>query len=105
MIPYTTPSFVVTISGGVNLTQAVNVYVTLTQGSVSVTKNSTDVEISQDGKTVSVRLSQNESMKFNKGKAKLQVNWVYTENGKTIRASTEPLVVKVEEQLYKQVIT
>ena len=107
MVPYTTPSFVITINGDVDLRQASAVFVTVVQGPVSVTKSGADVQISNNGTTVSVWLSQTESMQFGIGTAYAQVNWTYMDVAaeEIRRLSTEPLVVKVSEQLYKQVIT
>lgn len=107
MIPYTTPSFQITISGNVDLNNAVDVYVTIVQGTKSVTKTGADVQISNNGATVSIWLTQNESMQFSVGTAYAQVNWTYmdVEAEQIRRLSTEPLPVKVSKQLYKQVIT
>lgn len=107
MIPYTTPSFVISIDGDIDLTEATDVYVTIVQRDLRVTKNGSDVAISEDGKTVSIWLTQEESSRFAVGTAQAQVNWVYVDavDGEIRRASTEPLTVQVGTQLYEQVIT
>lgn len=106
MIPYTTPSFEITIPGA-DLSSARDVYVTVTQGAVTITKSGTDLAISADGKTVSCWLTQEESLQFrSSGKASAQVNWVYIDavDGDLRRAATNPLSVEVGTQLYKEVI-
>ena len=97
MISYTTPTFVLTVPASVHIDQALDVYFTIEQEDVALTKH--DLSITEN--VVSVYLSQEESGKFHKGKAKIQLNWVYV-NG--MRAATKQKTVDVEDNLLKEVI-
>ncbi len=107
MIRGTTPTFTFRIkSEDVNLNNAQNVYVTLSQGTKEITKTGEDLDV--DGRTVSVWLRQEESMRLNDGgvKLKVQINWTYLDiDGETVRrAATKIKTVPVTEQLLKRVI-
>ena len=106
MIPYTTPTLTITIQANVDLTEADEVFVTITQGGKTVTKTGEDVAVSESGTAVSCWLTQNESMTFKPGTAEAQVNWIYTdvETQTTRRAATDPVSVAIGQQLYKRVI-
>jgi len=103
MIPYTTPSFEIAIPDA-DLSSAQGIYVTIEQRNVEITKSGEAVTV--DGHTVSVWLTQEESSAFKLGDAQAQVNWIYVDavDGTLRRASTLPLTVRVDQQLYKQVI-
>lgn len=104
MIRGTTPTFTLTVGdSGLDLTQASNVYVTVTQGNKRVTKTGNDLTVS--GNVVSCWLSQTETLAFKSGQtAEIQVNWIYTEEGATKRAATDPKRIVVGFQLLPEVL-
>lgn len=71
----TTPTFTLTFpqDSAVNLTEAVNVYVTFSCNRTTITKTGEDLEVAQ--KSVSVFLSQTETLAFSDGAVDIQVNW------------------------------
>lgn len=106
MIRGTTPTFTMTIKDeNIDLNIADNMIFTIEQGSYSVSKESDDIEI-EDGRTVHVFLTQEESLRFKPGApAELQLNWTYQDaNGRTHRASTRVKEIEIEKQLYRKVI-
>ena len=70
----TTPTFALTLTGDVDLTQAAHVYVDIS-GATHIKKQDIDLVIEQ--KKVSVFLSQEETLALHAGVIKLQVNWTY----------------------------
>lgn len=80
MTQATTPTFVLTLPGSVDLSFAENVYFTLRQNSVSITKNTSDLEINHN--VVSVFLSQIDTVKLTSGTAQIQLNWTYPDKSR-----------------------
>lgn len=107
MIIGTTPTFTLKIkrTSNVDLTLANNIYITLKQGSILLTKTGVDVII-VDEKTIQVSLTQEESLNFTIDKPiELQLNWTYNEANIVKRAATKVATVSLEKQLLKQVLT
>lgn len=77
-----TPTFTWTLPARIDLTQAQNVYFTITQGAVSVTKTGEDVEVI-DAHTAEVSLTQEDTLKFRKGEGEMQLNWTYPNSART----------------------
>ena len=106
MIRGTTPTFTFTIrSENVDLNEARNVYVTITQSTKAITKDSSELAV--NGRTVSFRLTQEESMKLTEGNhADVQLNWTYLDaDGVTIhRAATKVISILIDRQLLRRVI-
>lgn len=104
MIQGTTPTFTFTIKNQeINLSEATNVYVTLAQGIKLIEKQGSDLQI--DGSTVSVWLTQEESLKLTEGlDAEVQINWTYSDGGTIRRAATKVKSIPVSKQLLKRVI-
>lgn len=107
MIQGTTPTFRLAINGrNVDLTQATNVYVTITQGQQSITMTGESLEIKQN--MVSFWLPQEWSLLLSgNATAEMQCNWTYTdpETGAVKRAATKPQTIQVGKQLLKRVIS
>ena len=106
MIIGTTPTFTLKLkkSYDVDLTSVNNIYVTLQQGNILLTKTGTDITI-VDAKTIQVSLTQSESLNFTIDKTiNLQLNWTYVDNGITKRAATKIITINLEKQLLKQAI-
>lgn len=75
----TTPTFIMSFKEDIDLTLAVTVAFTLTQGGVQVRKELPDLIVSE--KQVTVTLDQEDTLQLSEGAAILQLNWVY-EDGK-----------------------
>ena len=99
MVQATTPTFVLTLPETVDLTEPSHFYFTLTQGNVRIEKADSDLVI--DGQTISVYLSQAETLTLTPGMVKLQLNWTYA-NGS--RACSNIVSVQVTENLLKEVV-
>lgn len=96
----TTPTFTLTLPQTVDLTEAENIYFTVTQGAASVTKTGEDVTL-DDAHTVSVYMAQDETFKFRAGTVNVQLNWTYSDGS---RACTNIVSVEVGDNLLKRVI-
>ena len=91
-------------SGDVDLTAAINVYVTLAQGNTTITLTGEDLSVTSN--TVEFNLTQAQSLNLSVGTpVSVQVNWTYYDvSGKVQRAATKTKKITVTEQLLKQVI-
>ena len=98
MVRATTPTFVLEFED-IDLTEALELFVTLRQGSTVLTKTGNDLEVTET--TITVFLSQEETLSFCEGKADLQVNWVYSDNS---RACSNIVSVAVGRNLLPEVI-
>lgn len=105
MIRATTPTFTFTVkSTTLDLSEADNIYVTLAQGSRTITKTGEDIEFTQP-RTVAVWLTQEESLSLVEGSMDVQLNWTYTDaNSKVRRAATKTKTIQITKQLLKRVI-
>lgn len=99
MVQATTPTFVLTLPEDVDLSQASNIYFTLRQKNVQINKTGDELVI--DGQTVSVYLSQAETLQLVHGAAQIQLNWTYA-NG--ARACSNIVSVPVSGNLLKEVV-
>lgn len=106
MIRGTTPTFTFTIRNeDIDLGAAENVYVTLAQGSKLIEKTGADLEI--ETRTVSVFLTQKESLQLLEGSnCEVQINWTYLDlDGETIRrAATKVKSIPISKQLLRREI-
>ena len=105
MIRATTPTFIFTIkSDTLDLNQADSIYVTFSQGSKKVTKTGEDVAL--DGtKTVSVWLTQEESLALSEGELECQINWTYHDGYDNYRrAATVVKTICVTKQLLRRIL-
>lgn len=99
MVQATTPTFVLTLPDTVDLTEPSHFYFSLRQGHVKIEKTGSDLVI--DGQTISVYLTQAETLTIMPGIVKIQLNWTY-QNGS--RAASEIVSVNVSENLLKEVL-
>ena len=98
---FTTPTFTLTFTEqSLNLTEAVNVYVTFQARQTSITKTGDALEIA--AKTIGVHLTQEETGKLGLGDERIQANWT-TPNGN--RAASEVATHMISEQLLRRVVT
>ena len=103
MLQATTPTFILTPKDkqgqAIDLSEAQNVYFSLKQGPFSLKKTGSALEIS--GSTVSVYLTQAETVPIREGQCEIQLNWTYP-NG--ARAGTVKKIVAVSDNLLKEVV-
>ena len=99
MVQATTPTFILTLPDTVDLSEAANIYFSLRQKNVIIEKSNDDLTV--DGQTVSVYLSQAETLQLVSGAAQIQLNWTYA-NGS--RACSNIVSVQVTENLLKEVV-
>lgn len=103
----TTPTFVLHIPG-VDLTHAANVYVSIIGTSfggyakreITITTDDLNIEYSEDETTISVKLSQEDSLAF-AGSIELQANWTYPDGS---RCATYPAAYAFGKQLLNKVV-
>lgn len=96
----TTPTFTLTFAqdSGVDLTQAVHVYVSF-KGAKTIEKS--DAELTITERTVGVYLSQAETLAISDGVVQIQVNWTY---GDGSRAASEMVKYTFDDNLIGRVI-
>ncbi len=108
MIRGTTPTFTFTIRDeNLNLNEAANVYVTIAQSGKLIERSTGDASLNVDGRTVSLWLTQEESLRLTEGvNAEVQINWTYMDSdGVTVRrAATKLKTIPITKQLLKRVI-
>lgn len=100
----TTPTYTLTLPETVDLTEATEVIVTFatTNHEILLEKHLADVEIELN--TISVWISQEESLLFPIGLIEIQVNWTYVSGEHTDRACTEIVSVTSHRNLHDEVI-
>lgn len=85
-----TPTIILSLPDYSEIMSASNVYVTLADKCKSVTKKNDDLVIAADTEheaiTISVYLTQMETLSFHSGSVMVQVNWTYQEGNETKRA-------------------
>ena len=103
MIIGTTPTFTLTIPDkeGLDLNSAEEIYFTIRQGSLKITKFGEDITIINDY-SVSVSFTQEETLQFRYNiPAEIQLNWIY---GNGARAATEIKTIQVSKNLIREVL-
>jgi len=100
MVRGTTPTFRLYLNDEyVDLTQAVNVYVSFKQKDTLITKTGEDLDITEN--EVDVYLSQAETLKFIKGDVEIQLNWTYLDGR---RACSNIIIIEVDKNLIGDVL-
>lgn len=99
MVQATTPTFILTLPDTVDLSEVSHLYFTIEQNKTIVKKQDKDLTV--NGQTVQVFLSQQETLRFKNGTASIQLNWTY-ENGS--RGCSNIVPVHVDENLLKEVV-
>lgn len=97
MVQATTPTIIMELPDTVDLTEAQTVVFTLTQGCTLIQKVIEDAE----AQSVSVYLSQEETLGLRNGNAQIQLNWAYPDGS---RACTNIVTIFVTPNLLKEVI-
>ena len=104
MVKYTTPTFSLTVSTSVDLTEADNVYATFSSlNHLLFTKTGTDLDVSAH--QVDVYLSQEETAQIPTGSLNVQLNWTYQQGGLVKRACSEIASVNVTPNLLNEVVS
>ncbi len=100
MIPYTTPTFRFRAKedSGIDFTQAQKIMFSIEQGDTILSK----IVSNAQEKVVEVALSQEESGRFIKGKAKVQLNVKFSNSNRTASYVRE---IYISEQLLEEVIS
>lgn len=99
----TTPTFIFTTP--IDLTEASKVWVTLSTMSECelITKSNEDLIITSE--SVSVFLSQTETLSLPKGQVKVQLNWLYQEGNKLKRACSKKKTISTDTNLLDKELT
>lgn len=103
MIIGTTPTFTLTIPDKeeLDLNNAENIYFTIRQGSLKITKSGEDIIIINEY-TVQVSFTQEETLQFRYNiPAEIQLNWIYA-NG--ARAATKIKTIELSKNLIREVL-
>ena len=98
---YTTPTLSLKVKG-VDITSASHVYVTLNNGTGSMTKDENDITMTLSGSDTVIELSltQDETRLFRPNtRASVEVNWIED----SVRSATEIVNIVVENNLLKEV--
>lgn len=96
----TTPTYTLTFTEqSLDLTTAVNVYVTFAQGSKIITKTGDDLTVT--ARSITVSLTQSETLNFRAGDLEIQANWTGA-NGE--RSCSEVETTELSKQLLKRVL-
>lgn len=113
MIRGTTPTLTLKVPD-VDLTRVEEVYVTVKQKNITVTKTGDDIEIETivgendtvQGSRILCWLAEQESLELSENvDALIQVNWTYIDGGFKKRAATKTKLIEIEKQLLNGVIT
>ena len=94
---FTTPTFTLTFSGTIDLTQAERVYVTFRSAGNLITKTGESLTI--QAKSIGVSLTQEETGRF-ADRVAIQANWMIGNQ----RVATEVCYVDLSDQLLAEVI-
>jgi hypothetical protein len=97
----TTPTIVITVTG--EDFDGSTLYVTIEQGALELTKTGSDVTVTptETGSTVSLYLTQEETLMFGKGKASIQIRWI---NGSGVAQASPIRTIDVSPILLEGVI-
>lgn len=99
----TTPTYTLTLPETVDLTMASEVHVSFSDNNKEILrKTGNDLEITAH--SVSVYLTQEETLSFPNGNVQIQLNWIYTDRGKRKRACSEKAVIKANKNLIDEVL-
>lgn len=95
-----TPTFTFILPSTVDLTQAENVYATFRQMNRELTKTGRDITVREY--EVDVFLTQAETLAFERGSVRAQINWTYSDGN---RGETDIASIEWAETLLRKVLT
>lgn len=99
MVQGTTPTFKLTLPDSVDPSQFHKIVFSFEQDDTKIKKTESDLVI--EGQTISVFLTQQETLSFKVGRAELQLNWLYADN---TRACSEIAYVDITRNLLKEIL-
>lgn len=104
MYTATTPTFTWRFADTLDMTQATDMVATIKseKSGFKLNKVMEDLDITEHA--VSVFLTQEETLKFPAGDATIMLNWIYDEGNKIKRACTKETTIKVNKNLYNEVM-
>lgn len=107
MIPGTTPTMTLTLRDeSIDLSEAANVYFTISQAPTEITKSGNDVVV--DGNVVQVWLDQRDTLRLRaNAPAEIQLNWTYDEMVGSDHRRNATLVkqIMITPQLLRRVVS
>lgn len=106
MLPFTTPTIQLEVEGisGLDLRNAIEIVVTLTQGALKMVKTKEDMTVEE--RSVGIFLSEAESSQLSDNvPIKAQMNYTFLSADQTVRrGGTDPALIPVGEQDYKEMM-
>lgn len=100
----TTPTYILTLPEGTDLSEASAIFVTFATPDYKTVIQKTGTELSIDGNTIEVFLTQEETLSFPVGDILVQVNFTYQEGSVTKRAATTIVKTSSVRNLINEVI-
>lgn len=100
----TTPTYIFTLPEDIDLSSAESVYVTFAKSNYEVILTKQDDELEVSANTVSVYLTQEETLDFPRSEILIQINWTFEEDGETKRACSEIVRDQTHRNLINEVI-
>ena len=100
----TTPTYIFTLPEDIDLSSADSVYVTFCKTNYENILTKEDNEMEIDVNTVSVFLTQEETLSFPRGDVLVQINWLYDDGNTTQRACSEIITIPAKRNLIDEVI-
>lgn len=95
----TTPTYIFKTNDDIDLTIADKVYVTFSGMDEGEIMTKTDDALVVSADTIEVYLTQQETLSFPNGKIKVQINWLYGEEGRTKRACSQKMTIDAQKNL------
>ena len=94
----TTPTFELTFPNTVDFTTVDHIYVTFRKNGVAITKSGSEIQNSEH--TITVALSQEETLQLGTGTIEIQVNWTFG----GLRAASDIVPYQFDPQLLPEVL-
>lgn len=100
----TTPTYILTLPQDIDLDDAAEVVVTFSDYHYKPILEKSGADLGIEDNTISVFLSQEETLRFPEGKVRIQVNWTYNSGGQMLRACSEIATIHAQKNLKNEVI-
>ena len=100
----TTPTYILTLPQDIDLDNASEVVVTFSDFHYQRILEKSGADLTIEDNTISVFLSQEETLRFPEGKVRIQVNWTYISGGQMLRACSEIATIHAQKNLKNEVI-
>lgn len=99
----TTPTYTFTTTDA-DLTIASNVYVTFSTMDEKEIMTKTGTALTVTEHSIEVYLTQEETLSFPTGSVKVQINWLYDDNGEIKRACSNKMTIPTKKNLKNEVL-